>query len=236
MLGRWISLEGRPFLVVGVAQEPVREKDPRWFHPGFGEDGNIVVPITAYQQDLLGRWERAADRRTRSTSTPGTRPRRASTPAASRPRYLPPPQEQDFEIKDYREIMAGALKQIKSFIASIAAIGIVAMLAGGIGILNVTLATVFSRVREIGVRRALGATRPRRRRAVRRRGPPARRLLRRRGSAWGAAAVLLGSPSERQIEAFSPSLRPRLDRHRRGGLLHLLRRPRLAGLQARPYR
>ena len=113
-------------------------------------------------------------------------------------------QEADFEIKDYRDIMGGALKMIKSFIASIAAIGIVAMLAGGIGILNVTLATVFSRVREIGVRRALGATRV---------DIVAQFVVEALllgsisgviGSALGAAAVLLGSPSEHQIQAFSP--------------------------------
>lgn len=38
-------------------------------------------------------------------------------------------------------------------------LGMLAFLAGGIGIMNVTLATVFARIKEIGVRRALGASR-----------------------------------------------------------------------------
>ena len=203
MLGRRILLEGRPFLVIGVAQEPVREKDPRWFHSMGGE--TILVPITAYHEVLLGRWEKAADSadsidvETGDAATASLYARRVQTALSYRHRGEP-----DFEIKDYREIMAGALKQIKSFIASIAAIGIVAMLAGGIGILNVTLATVFSRVHEIGVRRALGATR----RDVVAQFVVEALLLGAlsgvAGSALGAAAVLLGSPSERQIEAFSP--------------------------------
>ncbi len=37
--------------------------------------------------------------------------------------------------------------------------GIIAMVAGGIGIMNVTMAVIFSRTKEIGIRRALGASR-----------------------------------------------------------------------------
>ena len=111
--------------------------------------------------------------------------------------------ERDFDVKDNRELMAGALQKIRGFIASVAAIGIVAMLAGGIGILNVTLATVFSRVREIGVRRALGATR---RDIVFQFVAEALFLGSLSGvvgSALGTAAVLWLSPSDRQVSAFS---------------------------------
>lgn len=49
-------------------------------------------------------------------------------------------------------------KSLKASLMNIS-LGILAFIAGGIGIMNVTLATVFSRIKEIGVRRALGAGR-----------------------------------------------------------------------------
>ena len=203
LLGHWVMLEGRPFRVVGVLKEPARDKDPRWFREGGG-DGTVIVPITSYRQNLVSRWERKPDAVEKivvdsgDPTTAGRYLREISRLLAYRHRG-----EKDFDVKDYRELMANALENIRRFIASVAAIGIVAMLAGGIGILNVTLATVFSRVREIGVRRALGATR---RDIVFQFVAEALMLGSISGvvgSALGASAVFWLSPSDRQISSFS---------------------------------
>ena len=49
------------------------------------------------------------------------------------------------------------MENMRKYVKAGLALGIVALLAGGIGIMNVTLATIFARVREIGIRRAIGA-------------------------------------------------------------------------------
>nr|MDA8243745.1 ABC transporter permease [Elusimicrobiota bacterium] len=49
-------------------------------------------------------------------------------------------------------------KRFKDALVTIS-LGMLAFLAGGIGIMNVTLATVFARTKEIGIRRAIGASR-----------------------------------------------------------------------------
>ena len=117
----------------------------------------IVVPITAFQDYLVkGRLREAVDSievDTGDQKTASLYLRRIDGLLETLHR------ERDFEVKDFRAIMAGAMAEIRRFIISIGIIGIVAVLASGIGIMNVTLATIFSRVREIGIRRALGATR-----------------------------------------------------------------------------
>ena len=40
----------------------------------------------------------------------------------------------------------------------ISILGLIALISGGIGIMNVILATIFARIKEIGTRRALGAS------------------------------------------------------------------------------
>ncbi|PIR19757.1 MAG: ABC transporter permease, partial [Elusimicrobia bacterium CG11_big_fil_rev_8_21_14_0_20_64_6] len=67
--------------------------------------------------------------------------------------------EEDFEIKDQREEIENEMENMRKYVKAGLALGVVALLAGGIGIMNVTLATIFARVREIGIRRAIGASR-----------------------------------------------------------------------------
>jgi putative ABC transport system permease protein len=67
--------------------------------------------------------------------------------------------EEDFEVRAMREDVAGELEQLKKYVTAGLTLGVVALLAGGIGIMNVTLATIFARIKEIGIRRAVGASR-----------------------------------------------------------------------------
>lgn len=159
VLGKKVRMKGHIFTVIGVLEEPDKDKDPRWSREGGG-DGKIVIPITTLQT-YLKRSSDGANRPLRSIEidtgdgdTAANYIRQIKTLLKSRHRG-----EEDFEIKDFRELIAGAMERMKEFATAILVIGIVAVLAGGIGIMNVTLATIFSRIREIGIRRALGATR-----------------------------------------------------------------------------
>ena len=63
------------------------------------------------------------------------------------------------EIEFFREKIDERLKDARESLNNMLFMGIIAMIAGGIGIMNVTMAVIFSRTKEIGIRRALGASR-----------------------------------------------------------------------------
>jgi putative ABC transport system permease protein len=184
LLGQSVRLDDHVFTVIGVLQEPPPEKDMRWFAPNRG-DGLILTPISALQDNLptsaraIGQVE-TIDVDTGDDRAAALDRRRIAALLLARHRGEP-----DVEIFDFRELVAGALRQLRKTVDAIMLIGIVALLASGIGIMNVTLATALSRVREIGIKRALGASR----RDILLQFVSEALVL---GAAGGAAGVLLG--------------------------------------------
>jgi putative ABC transport system permease protein len=69
-----------------------------------------------------------------------------------------PGADNDFQIRNQQEILATQQEATEVFKYLLGSIAAVSLVVGGIGIMNIMLVSVTERTREIGIRRALGAT------------------------------------------------------------------------------
>ena len=152
LVGRTILIKSLPFEVVGV----YRRKGAI----GFGNpDDDVYIPVSTSEYRVVGN-DRVQNIAVQVT--PGVEPVQAMVEierVIRREHGLAPGADNDFTVVDRKQFLATQQQttQILSFL--LAGIAGVSLVVGGIGIMNIMLVTVTERTREIGIRKALGATR-----------------------------------------------------------------------------
>ena len=148
-----IRVKGIPMRVVGV----LAVKGDSSF--GTSQDDIIIVPYTTSMKRL----QRVANvRYIMASATSDKDVERAKTQISDllKQRHnTPSGEEPDFTIRTQAEFAETASASAKIFTLLLAGIASVSLLVGGIGIMNIMLVSVTERVREIGIRMALGAKR-----------------------------------------------------------------------------
>jgi putative ABC transport system permease protein len=155
-LGQKVKINHVWMTVVGVLKDKTLLKDEFQGIALKGEQNNIYVPIqTALKVFRFGDYESDLDEFRVQLKKDVS-----SATAAATLSYLM--KRRHKEIDDYEMIVPEALleqhrKTQNIFTIVMACIAGISLLVGGIGIMNIMLATVLERTREIGLRRAVGA-------------------------------------------------------------------------------
>ncbi|HHE04649.1 ABC transporter permease [candidate division WOR-3 bacterium] len=145
-IGQYIRISGSRFLIIGVLEQKGQML-------GQSMDNIAIIPYTTYEKIYGTR---------RSITIAILADDRESATEEVRwilrnKRHLKENQEDDFAINSSDALIKSWNQLTRSIFLVMIAIASVALIVGGIGIMNIMLVSVTERTREIGIRKAIGA-------------------------------------------------------------------------------
>jgi putative ABC transport system permease protein len=151
-VGQHIRINRVAFTVIGVMESKGAT--------GFGDRDDVVfVPLTAAQRRLFGvDHVRAIYVKVRDANLMSGVQGQVEALLSSR-RRIPEGGEPDFVIRNQADLVQAFQGVTQTITMLLSAIAAVSLVVGGIGIMNIMLVSVTERTREIGIRKAVGATR-----------------------------------------------------------------------------
>jgi putative ABC transport system permease protein len=150
-IGKIIRIKSIPFRVIGTLKS--KGESGGWFN----RDDMIAVPYTTVMkrlthQDYISSIDISA------VAADQTKEAQTQIEELMRIRHkIAPGAEDDFQVRNMSEIAEGAAQATQIMTILLGSIASISLLVGGIGIMNIMLVSVTERIREIGIRMAVGA-------------------------------------------------------------------------------
>ncbi len=151
-LGQVIRIESVPFTVIGVFESKGMDAD------GVDQDDILLTPLTTLLRRVMNQtFIRTIYFQAVSKESMDRAVENLNILLRSRHR-LKDDQENDFEVQSQLELEKLKKETSETFTTLIVGVAAISLIVGGVGILAVMLTSVKERTREIGLRRAVGAS------------------------------------------------------------------------------
>jgi putative ABC transport system permease protein len=150
-VGQTVNVNDIPFTVIGVLNSAGSSSSTN-------EDDMAVIPITTAESEFTGSSSVSTIYLEASSQSTMNAADTEATDELLALHGITNPADADFTITSQTQIEDTASSVDKTLTVLLAGIAAISLLVGGIGVMNIMLVSVTERIREIGLRKALGAT------------------------------------------------------------------------------